>query len=394
MNNVGNVFIKQSETEKSLSGNVNKVEKKDQKENQKFSEILGKKVDRNKDVKKRVKVTGKKDKVVKKNKIKEIDNSNIDIEEMKKEILLLIDSLFIDILKKENSFELKNILNKYFNKSGILDDKNIKILENISLLNYKKIVLLLSELKKSLSSEKIGKFEKSKMNVKMMDEKDDNSIQKFADKFRDNGKLTIKKSYKSIKNIHKYQVENSPIKFNNNSNIKGAINLIHSNLSKNDNIVELKEVAQSNQPKIDIDDIFEKIVQKAKVTLMDNKSEIVIKLKPEFLGKMTMKLELSGNKLSGKIMVDNKFTQKLFVENFHQLKVAFQDMGLSVENFDIGLNNYQDFNFAENKGNNDKVSFGNRVHISGEEIDDISAHNISDNYETVGWLANNVNLVA
>jgi len=311
-----------------------------------------------------------------------------EIEKLKQKI---ISALFY--LKNIDKESYKKFVKDYLEERNNITDKHISLIEKISLMNYKKLLKLLADIKEEIKKVLAKKLFIPEVESSLAKE---NEKEMFVKKFTKKGKLVIEnytqKSQNSEPDIIKFDIKTPSSNDLSNNNI---MNNPHSSSSILNKPAELMHNVSNSLPKIDLNDVFEQIVQKARISIMENKSDVIIKLKPEFLGKVVLKMELSGNKISGKIIVDNVFTHKLFIENLNQLKVSFQEMGLSIENFDIGLNNYNNFNFSENSFSERKVKLlGNKtISIDDDILEEIPDEIIAD-YELTEWLASNINLVA
>jgi flagellar hook-length control protein FliK len=71
--------------------------------------------------------------------------------------------------------------------------------------------------------------------------------------------------------------------------------------------------------------------------LEDKKSVMQIDLKPEHLGRVTLKLELVDNKLTAQIFAQNQGTGDMFKQNMADLNNAFKQAGIDVERFDVNV---------------------------------------------------------
>jgi len=150
--------------------------------------------------------------------------------------------------------------------------------------------------------------------------------------------------------------------------------------------------------KKNIQEFISQITNKMKLYLAENKSEVVLHLKPEFLGDLKVELKLEDNKLSGKFIVDNFMSEKLIKDSISQLKVNLSNMGLEVQSFEVSVQHDRrnsDFSAIHEKINKNKIqkvleSDDNEIveHINFNESEHINI------YATLGWLAQNINIVA
>jgi flagellar hook-length control protein FliK len=80
------------------------------------------------------------------------------------------------------------------------------------------------------------------------------------------------------------------------------------------------------------------IVQAALVVLRDgNMGTINLQLKPESLGSVKIKLEMSDSKITGKILVQSDDALKAFRQELHSLEQAFRDGGFNASVINLSV---------------------------------------------------------
>ncbi|MDD5065764.1 MAG: flagellar hook-length control protein FliK [bacterium] len=142
--------------------------------------------------------------------------------------------------------------------------------------------------------------------------------------------------------------------------------------------------------KVDMNELINRVADKIKITLNENKNEVVMNLKPEFLGKLSVKLEFKDNTVSGKFLVDNPYAEKVMKDGLAQLKVAFQNMGLEVAGFDVNMG-HQFGAMARQDGTGRIDHVTSLTAGSGEEIRTEEA--LPDrSYDENNWIARNINI--
>lgn len=150
-------------------------------------------------------------------------------------------------------------------------------------------------------------------------------------------------------------------------------------ISVKDNTIELDKADT-----IDKKDLINQIVQKIKLDFQSHKNEIRIKLKPEILGEMTMKIEVEKGSIVVRIMVENQRTKEIIEGNIIQLREEIKDTGLEIKTFEVYVGNggdldkhsFNHFNFNQNKrrnlirGTNSKatISYDENISESGKEL--------------------------
>ena len=86
-----------------------------------------------------------------------------------------------------------------------------------------------------------------------------------------------------------------------------------------------------------VNQAFNDLVKWSRLMIEDKKSVMQIDLKPEHLGRVTMKLELIDNKLTAQIFAQNQGTGDMFKQNMSDLNNAFKQAGINVERFDVNV---------------------------------------------------------
>jgi len=120
-------------------------------------------------------------------------------------------------------------------------------------------------------------------------------------------------------------------------------------------------------------DVIKQIVEKAEMIRGKNSSEIKIDLKPDFLGKMTIKLVVEEGGLTAKFITDNLHVKNMLESNLHVLKQTLENQGIKVEKTEVNvqLNNGGMFDGSEG---NQQEPWQNQKYMSErlkyiEEID-------------------------
>lgn len=163
-------------------------------------------------------------------------------------------------------------------------------------------------------------------------------------------------------------------------------------ISKTAEKTEIKDVASLR--KADINEIIQQIADKVRITVHNNQSEVVMSLKPEFLGKMFIKLDFKDNMLSGKFVVDNLYAEKMLKENMEVLKVNLQNSGMDIQQFDVSMSH--DFNFqqfAQRPSTEHGTSYSHYFTDDSEVMEnEVSLSETAMAYDELDWRSQNVNL--
>ncbi len=132
---------------------------------------------------------------------------------------------------------------------------------------------------------------------------------------------------------------------------------------------------------IDKENILEQILDKAKVVIKDKSSEMEIKLKPEFLGKLSIKLAVEKGVLTAKATVDNHEIKQLIETNMNQLKDSLNEQGLDIGAFDVSVTDdgsyeqRQFLNWMSNKSKNNKKKILNSAEYENNTLYVNETHN-------------------
>ncbi len=110
---------------------------------------------------------------------------------------------------------------------------------------------------------------------------------------------------------------------------------IHSHLENRlDNV--FKTIVNENSKVLDKDSIFQQIVEKVKVDL-DKTDEIRIKLKPDFLGEISLKISTEKGIVTAKAFVENYNVKQIIESNLDNLKDNMRELGINFEALDVSV---------------------------------------------------------
>ena len=144
------------------------------------------------------------------------------------------------------------------------------------------------------------------------------------------------------------------------TNLKGY-NHYNNNVSKTHNSTNLTDSM------IKFQDLMGKLVEKAQVAVNNGKSEVLMSLNPEYLGKVRLKISMDGDNLIGKIFVDNADVKDIFTKNLDTVITSLNEIGINIEGFDVMLR--QDMPNNEGGFGEELDNIGNR--FASENIDNV-----------------------
>ena len=158
--------------------------------------------------------------------------------------------------------------------------------------------------------------------------------------------------------------------------------------------MENLEVREQDLKEISQKDLFKQIVDKVKLIQDDFKQEIRIKLKPEILGELMLRMEMEKGDVVAKIMVDNYRTKEILETNLYQLKEDMRENGLEIKTFEVFVGTNEDFEregrqeFYLNRKNN-------KFKINNKEIDGVETYVNNTTEKLVGlYEGGRLNLLA
>ncbi len=124
-----------------------------------------------------------------------------------------------------------------------------------------------------------------------------------------------------------------------------------------DNPLNSRSNALANQAKVNINssidimnkfqDMISTIVERAKMTISDGRTDMIMSLRPENLGNVRMKMTVEGDNLIAKIFVDSSEVKDIFTKNLDTIISSLKELNVNIEGFDVSLNQ-----------NSDNASFG------------------------------------
>ena len=279
---------------------------------------------------------------------KENTKNSEEIEKIKKQI----ESLNLDELDEEDKKELEDLIESLETLKAMIDaDNNIEEEKEVSIENIKDDI----EVKETDSADnKEIKIASNKENEKNIETKDIN-VEETAVQTDNTIMADANIDMNNVEN--KYADKDTDVKNNNNNNAvnntisddKGAeltiINMKDSaegaNLKGynhyNNNVSKTHNSTNLTDNMIKFQDLMGKLVEKAQVAVSNGKSEVLMSLNPEYLGKVRLKISMDGDNLIGKIFVDNADVKDIFTKNLDTVISSLNEIGINIEGFDVML---------------------------------------------------------
>ncbi len=132
----------------------------------------------------------------------------------------------------------------------------------------------------------------------------------------------------------------------------------------NNQVTETKSAFTMPQP-VRNSEIINQVVQQAKVIMGQDKSEMVIQLKPDHLGKLELKVVTEQGIVAAKFIAESQQVKEIIETNMQLLKDSLQKQGISIEGVSVQVGHdrrgeYQSQNAYDSKSSNsaNRISYG------------------------------------
>ena len=170
--------------------------------------------------------------------------------------------------------------------------------------------------------------------------------------------------------------------------VKNEENLSYTEMTStfDEKLNEVKsEIVNNTQNVENPEEVIKQITEKAKFFITEDKSEVVIKLKPDHLGKVSLKISIENGNISAKFLAESEKVREMLESNFNSLKDSLNKQGLNIQNLSVSVgNSNKERNFEQ------ETSIMSR-RINARRVVNLGINN-SDNIEDVemlGMLRNN-----
>lgn len=135
------------------------------------------------------------------------------------------------------------------------------------------------------------------------------------------------------------------------------------------NQTEIQKPAFSMPQTIKVSEVLGQVVEHAKVVIGQDKSEMVIHLKPDHLGKLELKVVTEQGIVAAKFIAESQQVKEIIETNMQLLKDSLQKQGISIDGISVQVgpdkqSEYQQQNSYQSKNN----SSSNRQRFGGNEL--------------------------
>lgn len=156
-------------------------------------------------------------------------------------------------------------------------------------------------------------------------------------------------------------------------------------------VVKLHNVSET--PK---NEIISQVISKAKVVLSGEKSEMTMDLKPDSLGKLSLKIVTERGMVVAKFEAESQQVKHVLESNMQLLKESLEKQGLCIQGLSVSVRQDSSGGFS----NNDKTEKGHRAGIGrigskGEKIVSLSQlEQKQQNINPYNWTESKINFTA
>lgn len=115
-----------------------------------------------------------------------------------------------------------------------------------------------------------------------------------------------------------------------------------------------------NNENAQVREIISQVMQNAKVVIDGDKTEMVMQLKPESLGKVSLRVVAENGIIAARFVAENRQVKQILEANMQLLKDALEKQGLSVEGFSVSVGQDSLYSSERNgsfAGNTGKLKF-------------------------------------
>lgn len=143
-------------------------------------------------------------------------------------------------------------------------------------------------------------------------------------------------------------------------------------------------------------EIISQVVEKAKVVLDGEKSEMIMDLKPDHLGKLSLKIVTERGMVVARFTAENDQVKAVLESNMQLLKDSLEKQGLSVQGFSVsvGQDSQRNLNREQNPGMYEN-RFSGRSAVYGAVFNTVpAAGNIPQTPNPYAWNESRINLTA
>ncbi|RKD27785.1 hook-length control protein FliK [Caminicella sporogenes DSM 14501] len=152
------------------------------------------------------------------------------------------------------------------------------------------------------------------------------------------------------------------------------------------NAVKTGQFLKNNN--LELGKIFNQIIENAKTYINDDNSQITIKLKPDFLGNLSMKIIVERGILVAKFDVESQIVKQAIEANLEDLRSALSEKGFEIKEFSVSVN--QDSSYNQSTFDRYKGKKAKKVVLNEEQLE----KNYMTNQTYLNGLDSTINYLA
>ena len=264
--------------------------------------------------------------------------------------------------------------------------------EKITLNEYEKLESKLDSL-----SEKLGRTTEdsdSKLKTDDVTEEETSETEEESDVFASNN---TEVNYEEVKNVNDKNVKSKDNKvkitdFRGSKTFNDEFKMTEMDV-KNESteipkfdITGTNNIVMSKAEKLQEQiDVLKQIAEKVDVNILEDKSEMLIKLKPDNLGKVTMQISVENGNISAKFLAESQKVKEILESNMQELKDQLAKQGMAVQEMSVSVGNdnrerqmFEGRNFGTfNRHSRINRIENNSYSINGEIYDDANDENLA-----------------
>ncbi len=143
-------------------------------------------------------------------------------------------------------------------------------------------------------------------------------------------------------------------------------------------------------------ELIQQIAERIQIQLRDGKSEIVVQLKPDSLGRLEIRAESTSSGVVARITTESGSVKGYLESNLHLLQQTLQDQGLKVDRIHIivqdGFNSQSSPGYASQFGHTGSGHTGSEPHKSSETPGNVAANQPEEVVvDSTTWVSLNPN---
>ena len=122
-------------------------------------------------------------------------------------------------------------------------------------------------------------------------------------------------------------------------------------------------------------DVLKQITEKVSVNILEDKSEMLIKLKPDNLGKVTMQIAVENGNVTAKFLAESDRVKEILESNMQELKDHLAKQGMTVQDLSVSVGNenrerevFGQSNFRSFRRSRSVEKITNSTYLSGSGI--------------------------